>query len=48
MLIRLLNDVRYCHSTQNIRGDSLSRISSLFRSVSTLLFLKKLSVVVIS
>ncbi|EPS2391554.1 TPA: hypothetical protein ACWSZA_001452 [Escherichia coli] len=48
MLIRLLNDVRYCHSTQNIRGDSLSRISSLFRSVSTLLFLQKLSVVVIS
>ncbi|WP_432442540.1 hypothetical protein [Escherichia coli] len=48
MLIRLLNDVRYCHSTQNIRGDSLSRISSLFRSVTTLLFLQKLSVVVIS
>ncbi|MGV3900939.1 hypothetical protein [Citrobacter freundii] len=47
MLICLQNDVRYCYGAQDISGDGLRGISTLFCIVSTPLFFQKLSMVVI-
>ncbi|EPK5178494.1 hypothetical protein [Citrobacter freundii] len=47
MLVCLQNDVRNCYGTQDIRGDGLRGISTLFCIVSATLFLQKLSMIVI-